>query len=496
MDFRAEYRGPPDRIEPMKHLPLFIALEGRDCLVVGGGMIAERRARLLLQAQARVTVLAPELTDELERLVQSGRVTALREAYCDQPLAPYWLVVAASGDNDVNARVADAAAAIKRFCNVVDDPDHCSAIVPAIIDRNPVTIAFSSGGHAPVLARWLKGVIEAALPLRVGALASLAGRWRAGVRQALPEIAERRRFWQAMFTGDVAAHSFAGRDDAAERTLSEALTDWSAPSGRPSTGEAYLVGAGPGSADLLTLRGRQLLAEADTVLYDRLVGPRILEYARRDAELISVAKEPGKPSITQEQINRLLVHKVAAGQRVCRLKGGDPMIFGRGGEELEALVAAGLPFQLVPGVSAVEGCAAYAGIPLTLRGESRTVMITTVSHSKGSQGTDLASCRPGQTLALYMAVGQLDRVSAELIARGHAPDTPVAIIERGTTDAQRVIRICLADLADARERFEVEAPALLIIGSTSRYAERYAWFTAGRLEVYARDADGRVARVS
>jgi uroporphyrin-III C-methyltransferase/precorrin-2 dehydrogenase/sirohydrochlorin ferrochelatase len=478
----------------MKHLPLFVALDERDCLVVGGGTIAERRVRLLLEAGARVTVLAPELTDELERLARAGRVSALRESYRDQALAPYWLVIAATGDNAVNARVAAAAAALKRLCNVVDDPEHCSAIMPAIIDRDPVTIAVSSGGHAPVLARWLKGLIETVLPLRVGALASLAGRWRARVRAALPNTTERRRFWQAALSGEVAEHSFAGRDDAAERLLREALTQWSDGAGRRKTGEAYLVGAGPGRADLLTLRGRQLLAEADTVLYDRLVGPGILDYARRDAELISVAKQAGKPSIAQEQINRLLVQKVAAGRRVCRLKGGDPMIFGRGGEEVEALVAAGLPFQIVPGISAVEGCAAYAGIPLTLRGESRSVVITTLSLSKGSAGAaDLASYAPDTTLALYMAVGRIERLGDELIGSGHAP---VAIVERGTSEKQRVIRACLADLADAAAHFAVEAPALLIVGSTSRYAERYAWFTAGRLEVYRRDAGDRRARVS
>ena len=479
----------------MQHLPVFIALRGRDCLVVGGGTIAERRVRLLLDAGAKVTVLAPAITATLERHARDGRINVLREAFAGQSLEPYWLVVAASSEAQVNIQVAEAATAAKRLCNVVDDPAHCSAIMPAIVDRAPVTIAFSSGAKAPVLARWLKGLIEASVPTRVGAFAELAGRWRKRVRRALPDVTERRRFWEAIVNGTVAAHSFAGRSDAAESELRRTLAQWPASGAGRAAGEAYLVGAGPGSADLLTLRGRQLLATADTVLYDRLVGAEILEYARRDAELISVGKQPGKPSITQEQINRLLVQKVASGKRVCRLKGGDPMVFGRGGEELEALAAAGLPFQIVPGVSALEGCAAYAGIPLTLRGESRAVVITT-GRSKPPASADLASFKPGQTLAVYMAVAKLDGIGGELIRRGHPAATPVAIIERGTTDTQRVIRTSLADLADARARFEVQGPALLIVGRTSRYAERYAWFASGRLEVYARDAAGRLARVS
>jgi uroporphyrin-III C-methyltransferase/precorrin-2 dehydrogenase/sirohydrochlorin ferrochelatase len=480
----------------MLHLPVFAALEDRDCLVVGGGAVAERRVRMLLDARARVTVLAPALTDALERLAASEALIAKRERFNDQPLEPYWFVVAASDDEAVNARVAAAAAALKRWCNVVDDPARCSAIMPAIIDREPVTIAISSGGHAPVLARWLKSLIETSLPSRIGALARLAGAWRRRVAQALPGLDERRRFWQTAFDGHVAALSFAGRDEAAGRALGDALAGSSANAGRRVPGEAYLVGAGPGNRDLLTLRGRQLLADADVVLYDRLVGAEILDFARREAELICVAKTPGRPSITQEQISRLLVQKVAAGHRVCRLKGGDPMIFGRGGEEVEALVAAGLPFQIVPGVSAVEGCAAYAGVPLTLRGESRAVLITT-GHAEGRLAPDLSSFKPGQTLALYMAVSRLPQLGLELMRLGHAPATSVAIIERGTTDAQRVISTRLADLADAHAELEIESPSLIVVGPTSRHAERYAWFAPGRVEVFQpKDAADRLAHVS
>ena len=260
--------------------------------------------------------------------------------------------------------------------------------------------------------------------------------------------------------------------------------------------KVYLVGAGPGSPDLLTIRGRQLLAAADIVLYDRLVAPALLQYARRDAELISVGKTPHRPSITQRQINRLLVRLVESGKRVCRLKGGDPMVFGRGGEEVEALVEAGLRFQIVPGVSAAEGCAAYAGIPLTLRGVSQAVLVTTGHTPEAARAEHLANLAPGQTLALYMGVGQYADVCATLMDNGHSPDTPVAIIENGTTDRQRVVRTVLQNLVEARDRFDIRPPALLIVGETTRLAERYSWFAPGELEVFAAETANELARAS
>jgi uroporphyrin-III C-methyltransferase/precorrin-2 dehydrogenase/sirohydrochlorin ferrochelatase len=327
-----------------------------------------------------------------------------------------------------------------------------------------------------VLARWIKGLIEDSLPGRIGALAALAGRWRAQVRQALPDLDQRRRFWQQTLRGDVADLAFAGREADSEAALDQALKAWqgSAPE-RRKLGQAFLVGAGPGDPGLITLRGKQLLARADAVLYDRLVNPKILEYARRDAELISVGKQAGRLSIRQEQLNRLLVSLVTAGKDVCRLKGGDPMVFGRIGEELEALTAAGLPFQIVPGVSAVEGCAAYAGIPLTMRDEARAIVIAT-GHTTDHSAADLSSYREGQTLALYMAVAHFEQIAATLIELGHPQDLPVAVIENGTTDRQRVIRSTLGNLPQLVASHDIQSPALLLCGKTVRYAGRYGWF--------------------
>jgi uroporphyrin-III C-methyltransferase/precorrin-2 dehydrogenase/sirohydrochlorin ferrochelatase len=479
----------------MQYLPLFADLKGRACLVVGGGAVAERRTTLLLETGAVVTVLAPELGSEaLAQAVAGGRCEHVAARFDAQPLERYWLVVAATDDAGVNARVAAAAEAAQRFCNVVDEPQLCSFIMPAIIDRAPVTIAISTGGASPVLSRWVKGLLETLLPQRLGELAGLLGRWRLRARAAVPNTGERRRFWESVLAGEVAEHAFAGRRDEAEHALEARLRAWDGANER-RRGEAYLVGAGPGSPDLLTLRGRQLLATADVVLYDRLVGAEILKFARREAELISVGKTPRRPSITQKQLNRLLVRLVESGKRVCRLKGGDPFVFGRGGEELEALAAAGLRFQVVPGISAVEGCAAYAGIPLTLRGVSQAVLLTT-GHAEGRGAVAVEDFRPGRTLALYMGVAQYAEIGAALLAHGHDPQTPVAIVENGTTDRQRVVRTVLERLDEARAALDVRAPALLLVGETTRFAERYSWFAPSKLEIFG-DASARTrARVS
>lgn len=478
----------------MHHLPLFASLKDRPCLIVGGGVVAERRARLLREAGARVTVRAPEFSAALERLAaEDAGVILERRPFADDDVEPFWLVVAATDDPAVNARAAAAAERARRFCNVVDDAERSSFIMPAIVDRDPVTVAISSGGLSPVVARHVKGLVESLVPSRIGALARLAGRWRQRVRAAIPDADERRHFWQDVIEGSIADHCYAGREADADRALEQALADRNAESRK--TGEAWLVGAGPGNPDLITLRGRQLLAAADVVLYDRLGAPELLRFARRDAELIPVGKTPGGPSITQAEINRLLVELVSAGKRVCRLKGGDPMVFGRAGEELEALVAAGLPFQVVPGVSAVEGCAAYAGIPLTLRNVSRALVITT-GHEGNDAASDLASFRPGQTLAIYMGVAHYAAIAEDLIRLGHAPDTPATVVEKGTTDAQRVIRTVLRLLPEAAERFAITPPALLVVGETAKLAERFAWFAPGTVHVYDDRAAQAMSRVS
>ena len=320
--------------------------------------------------------------------------------------------------------------------------------MPAIVDRSPVTIAIGSSGLSPVLARWIKGVIETLLPARLGALAELAGRWRPARARASRRRDRAPALLGARRDGRRRRARVRGPRRRRRARARGALASWGSDD-VARRGEAYLVGAGPGGIDLITIRGRQLLATADVVLYDRLVSAELLQYARRDAELICVGKTPRRPSISQKQLNRLLVSLVQSGKRVCRLKGGDPFIFGRGGEELEALAEAGLKFQVVPGVSAAEGCAAYAGIPLTLRGVAQAVLLTT-GHTRDDGTPTIGEFRPGQTLALYMGVAQYAEIADALIAKGYARETPVAVVESGTTDRQRVVRTALGDLARAR----------------------------------------------
>lgn len=477
----------------MQTLPIFAKLRGRRCLVVGGGAVAARRVEQLLAAGALVAVVAPELDERLEEWALEGRIEAIPGRFDASRLDDCWLVVAATSDHDVNRAVAAAAESARKLCNVVDEPDLCSFIMPAIVDRDPVTIAISSAGHSPVLSRWIKGLIEEQLPNRIGALAALAGRFRERVRAALPDLEERRRFWQSIFAGETASLSLAGREEASEAALDAALARWRAAQTEAVAivGQAYLVGAGPGDPELITLRGRKLLAHADAVLYDRLVNPEVLSYARRDADLIPVGKAAGRLSIRQEQLNRLLVNLVRSGKHVCRLKGGDPMVFGRVNEELAALTEAGLPFQIVPGISAVAGCAAYAGIPLTTRDEARAVLIAT-GHTTDHGAADLSAYRSDQTLALYMAIANFGAIAERLIELGHPGDLPLAVIENGTTREQRVIRSTLADLPTLAAEHELRSPALLLIGRSVRFAERYAWFNP---RVVESDSAGPLAKV-
>jgi len=472
---------------------IFTRLSGRRCAVVGGGAVAERKTRELVRAGAQVTVISPVATPALEQLAEAGTLQWRAEAFTEAQLnEDYWLIVAATDDHALNTRVFRAAEAAQRFCNVVDDPELCSFIMPAIVRRDPLTVAISSGGNAPVIARWVKGIIETLLPQHLGALAALAGRWRGRIKAAIGNMDERRRFWESVLDGPVAEHSFAGRDADAAAALELALANWRASSGA-RTGEAYIVGAGPGSPDLITLRGRQLLSQAEVVLYDRLVAPAILDFARRDAELVSVGKRPGEPSITQAQINRLLVQLVASGKRVCRLKGGDPMIFGRGGEELEALTEAGLPFQVVPGISAALACASYAGIPLTLRGATNTVLLTT-GHTESNTDAGLGRIPAGQTLALYMGVARYARIAKALMDAGNPGRTPVAIVEHATLPDQRVVNCVLADVAEATTALEITSPALLLVGATTGLAARFGWFAPERHVHYKSDETKRLER--
>jgi uroporphyrin-III C-methyltransferase/precorrin-2 dehydrogenase/sirohydrochlorin ferrochelatase len=459
----------------MDHLPIFVKLDSQACLVVGGGAVAERKVALLRRAGSRVFVVAPELNAGLTLLRDRDEIVHIEETFEASLLQGKRLVIAATDDDAVNRLVSRASEAAGVLCNVVDNNDDSAFILPAIVDRSPVTVAIGTGGNAPVLAQRLKSKIEAWLPARIGELAQRAGRWRAPVKRRFATMAERRRFWQWFFDGPVAEHFLANRGKAAERLIRGELMGRNS-SRAAQAGEAYIVGAGPGDPGLVTLRAQQLIGQADVILYDRLVAAPVLDFARKEAELVSVGKSAGDERGRQEWINDLLVDLVRQGKRVCRLKGGDPFVFGRGGEEVAALRAAGLPYQIVPGISAALGCAAYAGIPLTHRGVSGSVTFAT-ARLDGDRDADWAAlARPGQTLALYMSAGSIASSTRQLIRHGLPGETPVAIVENGTTSSQRVLHATLAEIEGEARSAGVAAPAMLFVGETAALGRDLGWF--------------------
>ena len=462
------------------YFPVFLKLNGKSCLLVGGGEVAARKAKLLLAAGGKLTIIAPKVGAIVAKLASDGRIRHIVREFRAADVNDHCLVVAATGDRDVQRAVFAAANAAGIFCNSVDDLDNSSYIMPAIVDRSPLVVAVSSGGTAPVLARQIRGRIEAMLPAGIGLLAELAGSWRVRVRNRIATLLGRRRFWERVFDDRVASAVYAGRTDSANRMMSCLLAEHSGSGERK--GEAWLVGAGPGDPGLLTLRALHVMEKADVILHDRLVSEEILDLARRDAERIAVGKTPGCPDNSQAEINELLVRLVESGKRVCRLKGGDPLIFGRGGEEIEALVAAGLPYQIVPGITAAGACAAYSGIPLTHRDVSQSVVLLTAHGKDSIDKLDWPSlARDRQTLAFYMAVHRFPTVMNELTAHGRSADTPVAIIERGTTPRQRIIRGTLGQLNILAQAHKVKAPAMLIVGEVVALAEETSWFGRGSL---------------
>lgn len=464
----------------MDFLPLFHNLRGRRVLVVGGGEIALRKARLLAEAGACLQVVAPQIEDELRDLVKAGGGELRLRGYRAEDLDGCVLVIAATDDEVLNARVSGDAGQRSLPVNVVDAPALCSVIFPAIVDRSPLMVAVSSGGDAPVLTRLMRARLETLIPAAYGRLAGLAQRFRERVKRRFADVQQRRVFWEEVFQGPVAERVLAGRDAEAERLLLSALEG----SQERHLGEVYLVGAGPGDPDLLTFRALRLMQQADVVLYDRLVAPAIVDMCRRDAERIYVGKRRSEHALPQEQINQQLVALAKQGKRVLRLKGGDPFIFGRGGEEIEELAAEGIAFQVVPGITAASGCASYAGIPLTHRDYAQSVRFVTghlKDHSCDLPWVDLVA--PGQTLVFYMGLVGLPLICEQLIRHGRAADTPAALIQQGTTRNQRVFTGTLANLPQLVAQHKVHAPTLVIVGEVVTLRQKLAWFEGAVVDV-------------
>jgi len=495
----------------MDYLPVFLDVRERLVVVVGGGPVGARKVQLLLQAGARVRVIAPSLVAELREAALSqaiehvsGRFELITASGKQDVLKGAVAAIAATSESTTNEIVAEAARAAGIPVNVVDDARLSTFIVPAIVDRSPVVVAIGTAGHSPVLARYVRGKIEQLLHPRLGRLADLAGRWRQRVRRAFGRISERRQFWERVLEGAVVERVLSGNDELAEVELRRALKQAkSAPS--RAVGEVYLVGAGPGDPDLLTLRAARLLQQADVILYDRLVSPDVLERARRDAERIFVGKESGNHHVTQERTQALLRQLALEGKRVCRLKGGDPFIFGRGGEELEALAKEGIPVTVVPGITAALGAAASAGIPLTHRDHAHSVTFLSghLAQKEDETGeadpTDWESlARAGQTAVFYMGVASLPAIVNRLRAAGAPAQRPAAIVENATLPNQRIVRGTLADIVPRATAAAVVSPALLVIGEVAglRLYEtpaEPATASASSIEPVARVAEARRA---
>ncbi len=469
----------------MEYLPIFFQIKHRPCLVVGGGSIAARKVALLRKAQADVTIVSPVLCDELAQLKKEGQIQHLGREFEEVDLESCVMVIAATDQRPVNEQVSELAHQLRLPVNVVDNPDLCSFIMPSIIDRSPVVIAVSTGGSSPVLARLIRTKLEGSIPAAYGRLAKLVEGFRGKVKAAFPDVESRRGFWEKILEGSVAERVFSGHEDEARQLLDKAIDEQSANPSMP--GEVFLVGAGPGDPDLLTFRALRLMQQADVVVYDRLVSPAIMEMVRRDAEIVYVGKERDKHTMQQENINQLLVRLAKEGKRVLRLKGGDPFIFGRGGEEIEELAQEGIAFQVVPGITAANGCSSYAGIPLTHRDYAQSCVFVTGHLKNGSVDLNWkALAHPNQTVVFYMGLHGAPTLCKEMVAHGLPSSTPVALVEQGTTPQQRVLIATLDTLLDVIENEDIKPPTLIIVGEVVTLHDKLKWVE----EHYANNVDG------
>lgn len=454
----------------MSHYPIFADLTNRPVLLAGAGNVAERKAESLMRAGAAVRVVAETLSPLFQSWLDEGKISWLGKTFHEAQLNSVFLIIAATDDHALNQRIYQTAEAQSKLCNVVDTADLCSFIVPAVIDRSPIQVAISSGGTSPVLARKWRQMIEMLIPLHTGKMAQIAGQWRSRVKAATENTEQRRHFWEKLFDSRFNALVAQDNISEAEAELAAQLAGYQA-----HQGEVVLVGAGPGDAGLLTIHALQAVQAADVVFYDALVSDDIMAVVRKDAEKISVGKRAGCHHVQQEETNRLLVEHAQAGKRVVRLKGGDPFVFGRGGEEAQVLRQAGIPYRIVPGVTAALGATAYAGIPLTHRDCAQSALFVT-GHSKhdGEQPDWRTLALSHQTLVVYMGTLRASLITEKLIEYGRSADTPVAVISNGTLPHQSVQTGRLKDLPALAE--QAPRPALMVIGEVAALRDELKWF--------------------
>lgn len=459
----------------MKYFPIFVDAQHIHCLVVGAGEVAARKCELLLKTPARITIVAPWVSNTVKQLAISEQVTLIIREFESQDLIDKQMVFVATDNEQTNKRIHDEAHAQNILVNVVDNTPLCKFITPSIVDRSPIIIAMSSGGVAPVLLRYIRQKLESVIPHNIKRLGEFSETFRSKVKSGLSSVTDRRYFWEEVLDGDIGENVLQGNKKQAEAQLDIALQRYA--SGDKPKGQVYLVGAGPGDPDLLTFRALRLMQKADVVVYDRLVSPDILELVRRDAEKIYVGKEQSNHTIPQQDINQLLAKLAKEGNRVVRLKGGDPFVFGRGGEEIETLIEEGIEFQVVPGITAATGAASYAGIPLTHRDHAQSVTFTTGHLRDNSIDLDWKTLvKPNHTLVFYMGLTGLPIICKQLIVHGMPSSTPIGLIQSATRVNQKVLTGTLADIVNHPETSTLKPPTLIIVGGVVSLHKQLHWF--------------------
>ncbi|WP_025644299.1 MULTISPECIES: siroheme synthase CysG [unclassified Psychrobacter] len=491
----------------MNTFPLFFKLDNRKVLIVGGGDVALRKADLLSRAGAAITIVAPSICDELHALLSDEKHTLIYENYNKKYMQGARVIIAGTDDEALNHQIHADATALNIPVNVVDTPHLCDFIFPAIVDRNPIVIGISSNGKAPVLARLLRARLETLIPQGYGKLAKLAGEFRSEVKNKIPTLTGRRQFWERAFEGKVSELIFAGNETEATAQLQKDLAETATKianqhsddtevvtnsaanldnqdtdsdisnKGENPVGEVYIVGAGPGDPELLTFKALRLMQQADIVFYDALVSPQVLDLCRRDADKVYVGKKRSNHAVAQLGINELLINEAKEGRRVVRLKGGDPFIFGRGGEEIESLRAHGVPYQVVPGITAANAAASYAGIPLTHRDHSQSVRFVTGFLKAGVPNEKFENLLDtNETVVFYMGLHSLERLTEGLIEAGRSSETPIAIVSNASMPNQQVLTGTLASIVERQEQAQLPTPALLIMGDVVALHHDLAWY--------------------
>jgi len=461
----------------MKYFPLFVDINHRQCLVIGGGSVANRKVKSLLKSGASVTLVSPDVTDQIQHLGDTGEIKILPREYQSSDLSNTFLVIAATNNTAINNSIAEQANDKNILVNVADNPDLGSFIFPSVVDRSPVTVAISTGGASPVFARQLRMRLDSLIPQSSGALASITEEYRDKVKQTFSQIEHRKEFWETALNGVFAEYIYAGNEQQARSWLDSQLNRGESR----AIGEVYLVGAGPGDPDLLTFKALRLMQQADVMVYDRLVSKAILDMANKDAQRLYVGKEKSNHAVPQNNINQILVDFAKQGKRVLRLKGGDPFIFGRGGEEIEKLTENNIPFQVVPAVTAASGCSAYAGIPLTHRDYAQSVTFATGHLRDGTINLNWQQLTQlNHTIVFYMGLSGISVISQKLQEHGMSPSMPAALVEQGTTSNQRVHIGTVASLPQLVKDSGVRAPTLTIIGEVVSLHDKLNWYEPDR----------------